>query len=95
MRVVGVEVLAEYAKSHMDTKEALATWLVVARDSTWSNIFDVRKTYPQADFVKPFTVFNIKGNRYRLITLIDFEQNIIFIENCLTHAEYDKDKWKP
>jgi mRNA interferase HigB len=93
MRVVGKEVLAEYAKSHADSKDALAVWIRVATSAIWTSIADLRKTYPHADFVKPYTVFNIKGNRYRLVTLVDYKQSIIYIEKCLTHAEYEKDKW--
>jgi mRNA interferase HigB len=54
----------------------------------------VRKTYAHADFVEPYTVFNIKGNTYRLITVISYRYQRIFIKYVLTHAEYDKDKWK-
>jgi mRNA interferase HigB len=44
--------------------------------------------------VQNFTVFDIGGNKYRLITYIDYEKNKIFIRNILTHAEYDKEQWK-
>jgi mRNA interferase HigB len=44
--------------------------------------------------VKNFTVFNIGGNKYRLIVYIDYECQIVFIRHILTHAEYDKDDWK-
>ncbi|MDQ2992869.1 MAG: type II toxin-antitoxin system HigB family toxin [Candidatus Eremiobacteraeota bacterium] len=55
---------------------------------------DVRKTYPHADFVAPHTVFNIKGNTYRLIAIIDYTYRKVFIKHVLTHAEYDRDAWK-
>ena len=55
---------------------------------------DVRQIYPSADSVGNFTVFNIKGNTYRLIVSIDYEDGTIYYKYFLTHAEYDKDKWK-
>ncbi len=55
---------------------------------------EVRLVYPQADYVKPYTVFNIKGNTYRLITMINYEHRLISIERCVTHAEYSKGDWK-
>ena len=51
-------------------------------------------TYPHADFVDPFTVFNIKGNTYRLIVKIEYRFARIYIKYFLTHAEYDKGEWK-
>ena len=60
----------------------------------WDNLEDVRKIYPSAEAVGNFTVLNIKGNTYRLIISIDYEDGTIYYKYFLTHAEYDKDKWK-
>jgi len=60
----------------------------------WSNISDVQAIYSTAEAVSNFTVFNIKGNKYRLIVDIVYSEATIFIKYVLTHAEYDKDKWK-
>jgi mRNA interferase HigB len=54
----------------------------------------VRKTYPHADFVDPYTVFNIKGNAYRLIVKIEYRWQLIFVKHLLTHEEYDRGRWK-
>jgi mRNA interferase HigB len=48
----------------------------------------------KVDIVQNFTVFDIGGNKYRLITYIDYKKNKIFIRNILTHTEYDKEQWK-
>ncbi len=55
---------------------------------------EVRRTYPHADAVKQYTVFNIKGNDYRLISKIEYRLGLIFVKEVLTHAEYDKGNWK-
>lgn len=47
-----------------------------------------------AEVVEDFTVFNIKGNRYRLIVSIDYKKQLIYVKYILTHTEYDKEKWK-
>jgi mRNA interferase HigB len=54
----------------------------------------VRRTYSAAEAVGDYTVFNIKGNTYRLIARIEYRLQIIFVKAVLTHAEYDKDQWK-
>jgi mRNA interferase HigB len=92
MRVIGKVVLQEYA--HADARKALIAWLAVAEAATWRNLVEVRQVYPHADYVKPHTVFNIQGNSYRLITIVNYREQLINIERCMTHAEYDKGDWK-
>jgi len=72
----------------------LSSWHKVASRSVWRSIVDVRKAYPQADFVNPYTVFNIKGGTYRLIVKIEYKWQLIFVKHLLTHAEYDRGAWK-
>jgi mRNA interferase HigB len=54
----------------------------------------VKRVYPHADLVGRCTVFNIKGNQYRLITKIEYRIQRIYVNQVLTHAEYDEGKWK-
>jgi mRNA interferase HigB len=58
------------------------------------SIIDVRKTYPHADAVGDFTVFNIGGNKYRLATLINYRSRRIYIRHMMTHEEYSRGDWK-
>ena len=58
------------------------------------NLVDIQNIYANAEAVGNFTVFNIKGNNYRLIVDIIYSTQRIYIKYILTHAEYDKDKWK-
>jgi mRNA interferase HigB len=55
---------------------------------------EIRQIYPSADIVGKYTVFNIKGNNYRLIAEINYRSQTIFVRYILTHSEYDKNKWK-
>src|SRR2546427_4140044 len=59
-----------------------------------SALTDVRKTYPHADAAEGYTVFNIKGNAYRLIVTINYQTGRIFIRHVLTHEEYTRGRWK-
>jgi mRNA interferase HigB len=58
------------------------------------NLSEVRQTFRHADVVGDKTVFNIKGNDYRLIVHIRYDLGIIYIKDLLTHAEYDRGTWK-
>ena len=86
--------MREYSESHADCPEALDNWFKIASKAKWSNLVEVQPVFPKAEGVGSFTVFNIKGNNYRLIVSIDYESQLIYIKYILTHAEYDKEKWK-
>jgi mRNA interferase HigB len=72
----------------------ISEWYIVATSASWKSLVDVRKVYPSADYVDPYTVFNMKGNAYRLIVKIEYRWQMIFVKHLLTHAEYDKGAWK-
>jgi mRNA interferase HigB len=94
MRVISRKKLREFSLIHADAEVPLDVWYRLAKSADWQNITDIRKTRPDADFVDPYTVFNIKGNDYRLITQINYKNKIILIREVLTHSEYSKNKWK-
>ncbi|HEV7859154.1 MAG TPA: type II toxin-antitoxin system HigB family toxin [Pyrinomonadaceae bacterium] len=94
MNVIGFKIIRDFIKLHSDAASALNAWYRMASSVNWKSIVEVRQTYPYADAVGACTIFNIKGNHYRLIVIIDYRAQIISIKNILTHAEYDKEKWK-
>ncbi|MBW4641463.1 MAG: type II toxin-antitoxin system HigB family toxin [Goleter apudmare HA4340-LM2] len=94
MHVISFKIIREYVKKHADSQEALSNWYKVASKAKWSNLIEVQKVFPKAEAASNFTVFNIKGNNYRLIVSIDYEGQLIYIKYILTHAEYDKEEWK-
>jgi mRNA interferase HigB len=94
MRIITKKRLTDFYTGHADAKKNLLTWAKIVRTTSWKNLVELKKAFPAADLVRNFTVFNIGGNKYRLIAYIDYEDQIIFIRHILTHAEYDRDDWK-
>src|ERR1043165_8203962 len=94
MRIIDAQVIYAFIKPHADSHSSLIVWLTTARRADWKNIANVKQVYPHADAVGTCTVFNIKGNHYRLIAKVDYRAQTIYIKKVLTHAEYDKEKWK-
>lgn len=99
MRVAGQEVFDAAIRRHPAIRKWLLNWLNEVAEADWNNIQDVRKWYPMADGVKLssnviVTVFNVKGNSYRLLTSIDYSAQTVVVLEVLTHAEYSKDSWK-
>jgi mRNA interferase HigB len=83
-----------FCETHADSCDALFSWYRSASKAQWQNLVEVQALYPTAEAVGNFTIFNIKGNKYRLIVDIQYSSQQIFIKYIFTHAEYDKDKWK-
>ena len=94
MHVISRKRLLQAAEKHRDLNEPLDVWYRISKKAKWQNLMDVRLVFPTADTVEKFTVFNIKGNVYRLITEINYQAGRIFIRHVLTHAEYSKEGWK-
>jgi mRNA interferase HigB len=87
-------ILRSFCEKHADSCEALYAWYRLASKANWQNLAEVQRVYPTAEAVGNFTVFNIKGNKYRLIVDLVYAEQRIFVKHILTHAEYDKNRWK-
>ena len=99
MRIIKETRLAEFWGRHPDARRRLMNWRQIVRGAGWENIAHVRATFSHADPVtvasgKTVTVFNVCGNKYRLITAIHYNTAIVYVLRFLTHAEYSKHKWK-
>jgi mRNA interferase HigB len=94
VRIIAESRLKRMAQEYGDCVGQVAAWVRVVRTARWQNLAEVRTTYRHADPVDDFTVFNIKGNDYRLIVGIDYQWGRVYVKHLLTHAEYDKDEWK-
>lgn len=94
MHVISRRKLKEAAEREPDLEGPLDAWFRIAKKAAWKSIADVRKTFSSADAVGKWTVFNIKGNHYRLISEINYLFDRVYIRHVLTHAEYDRGGWK-
>ena len=94
MHVISRKRLLEAATIYSDLWVPLDTWYRIAKKAAWSSLAEVRAVLPTADPAGKFTVFNIKGNAFRLITEISYRTGRIYIRHVLTHAEYDREGWK-
>jgi mRNA interferase HigB len=94
LHVISRKKLLEAAAEHNELTQPLDAWYRIAKKALWKNLVEVRQVFPTADAVGQFTVFNIKGNTYRLVTEINYQAGRVFLRHVLTHAEYSKEKWK-
>ena len=99
MRLIGQDVLNAAARKNEPLRRWLTAWAATVENVTWTSLDDVRQSDPKTDGVKlasktVATVFNVKGNEYRLLTWIDYKAELVEALDVFTHAEYSKDKWK-
>lgn len=94
MRVISKRRLREFWQRNPDAETPLRVWHSVTRRVIWQNPAEMKRDFPSADLVGKCTVFNIKGNDYRLIVKIEYAKQTIYIKHVLSHKEYDKEKWK-
>jgi mRNA interferase HigB len=91
MKIVSYKAIAQYAALHADAKLALDEWYVKTEQSRWICFADIRKTFASADGVgNNRFVFNVRGNTYRIITIVIFASQKVYIRFIGTHAEYNK-----
>jgi len=91
MRVFNKSTLRKFYEKHEDSKEQLLTWDKVSTKANWKSFNDVKKYFNSADCIKDsLFVFNIKGNKYRLVVDFNFRMQWAFITFIGTHADYDK-----
>jgi len=70
-------------------------WYRVAKRATWASFAEVKQPFNSADFVTPFVVLDIGGDKYRLMPEINFSRRVLFIRGIMTHKDYVKGGWKP
>ena len=94
MHVITRKRLNEFAAKHPQTRSALAHWYRLVRNARFQSFVELRRAFPGADLVGQFTVFNVGGNKVRLIAAIHYNRGKLYIRHVLTHEEYDRGDWK-
>ncbi len=96
--MISQKALRDFAKEHADAAKPLSAWLKLARRGTFQNLAEMKKAFASTDLVsagsRSLYVFNIGGNKYRLIAAIHFNSQKLFVRNILTHSEYATGRWK-
>ena len=94
MHIITRSRLLESAEKHPDCSTALESWYRIVKHTDFNSFTELRQTFPSADIVGNLTVFNIGGNKARLIVAIHYNTHRIYIRHVLTHKEYDRTSWR-
>lgn len=82
--------LAEFESRYAPARKSLRTWVQIVEAAQWSSFVEVKSTFTSADYVAPYVVFNVGGNKYRIITLIKFSLKLVQVEFAMTHEQYNR-----
>ncbi|MBU2620823.1 MAG: type II toxin-antitoxin system HigB family toxin [Proteobacteria bacterium] len=94
MHIITRKRLIEFTKKHPDCSSAIESWYRIVKRTDFNSFAKLRQAFPEADKVDNLTVFNIGGNKARLIAAIHYNTQRIYIRHVLTHKEYDRGNWR-
>lgn len=94
MHIIMRKRIVEFCEKHPECASSLESWYRIMRHSQYNSFAQLRQTFPSADQVGKLTVFNIGGNKARLVAAVHYNSHRIYIRHVLTHKEYDRAKWK-
>src|SRR4030095_9893197 len=94
VHIITRKTLIQFWGKHPDSQMALRRWFKIVQKTEFSSFAELRQVFPSADKVDHWIIFNIGGNKYRLITSVHFNRGKVYIRHVLTHAEYDRGDWK-
>lgn len=92
--MISKKAIREYGKLHADSVPSLSNWLKTTRRAKWQNFAELRVDFGTADQVGRRTVFNMGGNKYRLIARVNYVTQRVFILHIMKHTQYVKGEWK-
>lgn len=94
MHVISRKALRTFWQRYADSEAPLRRWHKIISSTDFVSFMQLRESFPSADLVDDLAVFNVGGNKYRLIASIHFNRQKVYIRHVLTHSEYDLGSWK-
>lgn len=90
MHVISKKALEAFWLKHPAATAPLEAWYRIVRSSNFENFAEIKRAFNSADYVSPYVVFDVGGNNFRVISVIHFNRQKLYVREVLTHAEYDR-----
>lgn len=94
MRIISEKRIREFWQQRPEAEKAMREWIKTVRRADWSNPSDVRKTFNHADNYGCCVIFDVGGNKFRIIGKIAYGFRIVYIRSVMTHQQYDEKRWQ-
>lgn len=92
MILQNLQVLPKFQRKHAFSRNVIRDWVAHVEASDWKNFLELKKTFNSADYRKPNIIFDLGGNRFRLVARVDYQKGVVRIFKIGTHDEYNS--WK-
>ena len=93
--MISLRSLREFWSHHADAEMRLRAWHKTVSRGTWASLAEIRATFGRATAVhEDVTIFDVGGDKYRIIAGVDYEKQVVYVKHVLTHADYDREAWK-
>jgi len=89
MHIISLKMLREFWQKHPEAEEVLREWHTIVEHAEFKNFNQIREFFNSADYAQPYTIFNVGGNNYRLVTVIRYKFKKVYVQKVMTHREYD------
>ena len=89
MHIISIKMLREFWQKHPEAEKVLRVWHSVVENTEFRDFNHVREFFNSADYVSPYTVFDVGGNNFRLVVVVRYRFKKIFVHKVMTHREYD------
>jgi mRNA interferase HigB len=90
MKLINKSAIQKFVKKHPESGNRFSAWARAVEHSSANSLSELKLAFRSADYVPKFTIFDVGGNAYRVITVIDYKTERVYIHKVLTHSEYDK-----
>ena len=94
MDIINLDRIKEFQSKNPDSALPLKRWQDIVKSASWRNFQELHTTFRSADYFEKKVIFNIGGNNYRLVAVIDYPQQQVIVRSVMTHSEYNKGNWK-
>ena len=89
MHIISLKMLRDFWHRHPEAEQSLRNWHTVAENSRFADFADLRQSFGSADYVPPYTVFDVGGNNYWVVVIVRYRDGKMFVRWVMTHREYD------
>lgn len=94
VRVISRKAIKQFSEKHSDAGPSLNNWFLITRRAKWADLAELKRDFATADQVGRRTVFNVGGNKYRLIARVNYRTQKVFVLRIMKHSEYTKGDWR-
>jgi mRNA interferase HigB len=94
MHIISRKMIYDFGEKYPETMNSPKRWYNLIKEQKFNNLVEIKNVFSDVDYIEGLYIFNIGGNKARLIATINFKNSKIYIKTILSHSEYDKDKWR-